>query len=771
MARKRLKPSQPYLPTRGMNKDTDSLSMALDECVHLENGRVFRDRVERRDGLDDLPDAPIAGKPFLEFHTYKTPDGGDVLFGFTGLAIYAYDEAAVAWDNVLDDDVTTGFGTTNTIDDQRSGSTAITNWSVVGFTDKTEGATMVVAGSVPPLPQDGESDQASRVLYYYDQSGSNVAGDAEYGSFKVLSQYQPTAEVLVDDVTGTPPTSYSGTTNQKPVDGSSVTVSWVSGGVIHSASDNGAGVLTANAGTTISASTFNITTGAWALDVSGGSDDVPDADTHITAVYRAQRTYMPRYLGVISNRVIMVGEAEFDYPSGSLSFVNYQPWRVRWTNVDDMKTVISDIDFQDNITGDISPYTSVLPLRDHLMLIRENSIEVMFKIGGATTFQFSTRVQNGSYAGRSWVSFQGYAYGYAKDDVYQFDGTNMKPLGIHRVRDHLADSIDFQEIRSARGFFSERDGEYFFAVLETRDTAGAQTTSNPKSIYVYNIFQDAWYYWRFAKEITAFGRYSPSAITVWGRGAGTSVAATGTITFTGPTTIADSGSGFGSFTAGMEIIVTGTTNNNKTFIIDSATAAAITTSTLLGPAVTTESPAGEVTIKSDVPAVEAGGVLAGLTGSWDSQGGSWDGASSAGLIRVPVFGFNDDENGIMSGQVSNDLGADINFDYITRDFISSDLPRKDRTQRYQFEAKGSSIDLSHSLTYGDEGDQFFGSRSREVPVNETPTALTLGGGYVEQQFWLDTTFEHIRFRMTNSASSSGLAIRWQQHFAVVREKD
>lgn len=136
---KRLIPSDPYLPRGGMNKDSESLSMTADQCVFLQNGRIFPDRVNRRDGLASLPDAPDPAKPFLEFATYKTPDGVDQLFGFTEDRVFAFDEGAEAWDNVLD---IAEFPATDLTDIQSAG-TALTHWHLTLYTDASVGATIV----------------------------------------------------------------------------------------------------------------------------------------------------------------------------------------------------------------------------------------------------------------------------------------------------------------------------------------------------------------------------------------------------------------------------------------------------------------------------------------------------------------------------------------------------------------------------------------------------------------------------------------------------
>jgi len=88
----------PYLPVKGINPDSNGLSLDRDECVWAKNLQSLMGEVRTRPGerkfADNIPDV---SNPILHTHTYKKPTGDQVLFGFTKDEIHVYNDATDRW--------------------------------------------------------------------------------------------------------------------------------------------------------------------------------------------------------------------------------------------------------------------------------------------------------------------------------------------------------------------------------------------------------------------------------------------------------------------------------------------------------------------------------------------------------------------------------------------------------------------------------------------------------------------------------------------------
>ena len=97
MSMKRAIPENPYLPSKGMNPDTNGLALRPEECIDLLNLRVSSKEITTRGGSTQIAANVPGGDPILHMHTWKAPTGLETLFGFSKNATYRYDMTSNQW--------------------------------------------------------------------------------------------------------------------------------------------------------------------------------------------------------------------------------------------------------------------------------------------------------------------------------------------------------------------------------------------------------------------------------------------------------------------------------------------------------------------------------------------------------------------------------------------------------------------------------------------------------------------------------------------------
>lgn len=128
MPRKRLTPETVYLPSRGINPDGNGINLRPDEAVDSVNLRYHAREVLKREGTRRLAKATPSGHPIIHLHTYKKPNGVEVLYGFTKNAVYKFTEGSPigAWSVALPVTYTEACdATTNFSTDVSSGSVSL----------------------------------------------------------------------------------------------------------------------------------------------------------------------------------------------------------------------------------------------------------------------------------------------------------------------------------------------------------------------------------------------------------------------------------------------------------------------------------------------------------------------------------------------------------------------------------------------------------------------------------------------------------------------
>ena len=797
MAMRRTIPEAPYLPVAGLNADNNGLSVRPEECVDSLNLRFFQKEVSTRSGTKRIALNTPSGDPILKFHTFKKPNGSEELFGFTKNNVLKYNSSSQQWDHILgpsleDCETSTGWtlGTGQTIPPASIGAsafayhgtyslgfkladcgayldliqktgltwnlttavsisfyfyslaparnvtlqlydgvtlkeshdivwptggwtritvvltdptllTSITKivfvdndadtlsaaqfryldyftannttlanvefWHTTDFIDNSVGSSVIACGSNPPKANDPEDDTASRVMLYYDQANS---------VWKTLTQYKELAKVdeletgklgpsIASVITCTDKLADM-TAGTDTVVGGTFYIYTLTGGTLATASAvESATVDTNHAGFfLVPTDTTRIKDGAnnyiykdgtkWSLEFL--DDFYKDQQLYVAYIFKTTSTYKPRFVWNFHNRLFMGNTVE----SGT-----YYPWRLRWTEVADMTTVISS-NYQDLIDNDVTPIVGGDYQAMYLSIFKTGSI-VKGQWNG-TAFQFDTAWKDGTYAGRTIQTFQHRQYYLGLDDVYSWDGATKMSITMDqenistRIRDKIFSVINFDELNNCFGNLYPKYNEYWLWIVKTGETT-------PSSVFVYNILRNTWQYFEFS--------------------------ATNCVGFFHQ---------------------------------------------------------------------EAGNTIASLVGNISEQAWTFAGSALSGTLDSAVLGYTAGDCYIIDDSLGTDggyydatgtwvAGTPISSRLITRDFIFADIPKKERVQDVEFEAYGTSVDVSCSGDY--EID----------PLNFTSLqTITLTPAQKSRHYFPDQVCQHIRFCFKASAY---IAIRWIIPYAVV----
>ena len=417
---------------------------------------------------------------------FREPEQDVLQFYFLGDDIVKYNETTQTFESILDAGVVFSD---------------ITLWSAVQFTDTDIGATMVACGTNPPDSAMGdETDGATRELLYYDKDSA---------TFKDLEQYMEldsaTGDIIEDGEVWLPIG-----VGQKVLTAVALPPIKVSSAIIYWADSDYTWELTTDASSNVLDPDGNIVgvidynTGIAQLTAmpkrsSGlvtyvaGSSNTP-ADIWIS--YDGLINKKPRFVFNLNNRVIMVNIYNSEWNGTIWTDGEYQPWRVRWTELLNIFAQDITADYTDNVGGDISPYVAGEHIGDILILYRYNSIEQMYYVGGDKTFGFKTSQNVGIYAGQTVARHNSLHYYFGKNDVYVYDGNTAKSIASRRIIKYLRDNTDEDLINRFLGFVDPIEEQYWLLPVQNGDV------SAPSQAFVYGITTNSWTIYDFGKEIS-----------------------------------------------------------------------------------------------------------------------------------------------------------------------------------------------------------------------------------------------------------------------------
>lgn len=787
MSNKRLVAAKAYLPVRGVNFDSNSLSMGEDESSSVSNLRVLPNEVRTRGGSRRISIAPITGDPILHVHNWKAPTGTEVIFGFTQNTIHRLNSANGSWDPIFNSSVL-------------DGGTSTVGWNATA-TVSGAGTSVVSSSTTAPVWTGAhinfayfDPNNASAPAYYIRKTFASVnltalkrfsfAWKVSLDGTKVDTTEVTYKITFYSDVAWT--TAIEAFTWTTSVDDADLTkwnvesfslttpANWsvVRSLKIEFVSENGvgAGTLSRSANVSLDSLTFYDTLGTnvsfWsttsfvdrtygATVVAAGSNppkinDPEDDGSERILLYYDQSTSTFKTL-VQRETVRLTAQATgadgggtnkgpFTFTLGSVPLV---PFSVNLLTGGYRLVDTGAGTFSGDGTGTVN-YTTGECVVTFVAGVGTISADYMYY---ATVTKYPRFVSN--YASRLVMgstyedSTTYYPWRIAWSDV----------ADITVVRDDAySDTVD-NDISSIQAF--SYSGEYLIiykaeTVIKMRHVGGDS---------VFGFFT-VWRYGLFAMRSVIewnninflFGKddiymfdgnqFKPLA-TNRVRNRLFDIINRDRLQYC-----------FGSFDEKYKeywlwVVKSGEDYPTEVFVysipLDAWTYFQFEPTTCVGAYYSI-----------------AGVTIDELIGTIDQQNWALNSGTLEGTVRNPIMCLEagdaytyDDRLG--EDYIVNDVGTAIAYHLITKDFIYSDLPRKDRTQRVQFEAEGTSVTVGHTSRYVQETSAFMNKK-----------AITLTPEHTERRYWPDSVYEKIRLSFEGSGYFS---LRWIQTFAVTEELD
>lgn len=368
-------------------------------------------------------------------------------------------------------------------------------WKTTRFVDVTTGETVIAAGSNPPLFDEAEDDQASRLLYYYDTTNGwfsplttyrNVSlgdEDTTVNGPAIASTVVSTAVLACHDVTGF----------SKVVKGT-VSIYTLEYGTLATASSVETGTGATAKYALIPTDSSKIQGGSNSFVYSNGDGwslqfltaDYSGLDLYVLYTYKVSIAYKPRFVWSFHNRLLF---------GGTYESTTYYPWRIRASEIED-QDLFTDTNRWDLVDNDISPITAGEHLGFYLTIYKGDSIVKGSYIGGTSIFTFQTAWKSGTYAGRTVQAFRGRHYYMGRDDVHVWDGNTSESItldtsnGQYRTREEIFKSLNQNQLMKCFGSLYSQFQEYWLWITKTGETY-------PSSVFVYSILLNIWYYFEF----------------------------------------------------------------------------------------------------------------------------------------------------------------------------------------------------------------------------------------------------------------------------------
>ena len=387
-------------------------------------------------------------------------------------------------------------------------------WSSADVQDNTEGLTVVAAGSLPPKANEAEDDGSKRELWFYDVS------EGFFAPLTINRRIYTNDEAASPTATG--PSSAStitGTASNTGIVGGTFSIYTAELGTIASSSavtDSGGAAgrfaLIPVDDTKIVAggNSWFKADGTWSLEFA--DDSFSGLNLYLLYTYEQDSAYKPRYVWNYHNRLVM----------GNLwDGSNYFPWRVRWCAIERINR-ITDTDYADLIDNDASPITGGVHQGYALTILKGESIIKGTYIGGTAVFNFDTVWKDGTYAGKTAVVDRGYLYFLGRDDIYMWDGAQLRSvtsqqreLSIQersssmgfRIRNYIFDRLNYDKLNNCHAGIYKRFNEYWLGIVKSGETY-------PTSWFIYNIFQDTWYYFELSATVSIGFFHTKSKTTI-----------------------------------------------------------------------------------------------------------------------------------------------------------------------------------------------------------------------------------------------------------------
>lgn len=428
--------------------------------------------------LNALPEAVI------KYHKFIDPLRGIKVFAFCAHGIHRYDSGE-GWVSCYVAGVEVPFE----------------QWDVTDYIDKSVGATIVAAGSKYVRPTEAYTEGSDRVLLYYDPITDQMFHDLQLESDELAE------EIFV--VTTNP---MLGTVSNTPVIASTTYMALEDVGVVCITSQRTFTQITENDSQYLLGvanddefvegpnSWINLVTGDFSVEFSPAPTGSPDL--LVLYSHKVPVDYYPLNIANFHNALVISNTYE---DTGDTQ--QYFPWRTRWTQPNDMFTVLQR-DYQELALDDISPILAMRSLETTassnifgpLYFYKHNSIvrgtynqsyglDPSFPV---PLFEFEIAFSEGIEAVNTLISNNGVHMFLGRNDVYMFDGyrrismTEDKDNGNTKIQRVLFDVLDLDLLNKAFGIYDEFNRKYYLFFPEYGEGP------YPKQAAIFDIDRLTW---------------------------------------------------------------------------------------------------------------------------------------------------------------------------------------------------------------------------------------------------------------------------------------
>lgn len=205
--------------------------------------------------------------------------------------------------------------------------------------------------------------------------------------------------------------------------------------------------------------------------------------THFANVGSGSATITPkgRHIAVINSFVVL----------GNISDSATQVQRVRWSALNNVGSWTPDAatlaDFQD-LPGDGGFVQKIVGGEQGGYVFQERAIYQMNFVGSPLIFQFNKIQYNiGAFAAQSVINWENLVFFLAADGFYQFDGTNLTPIGLGRVDKTFFADLDTTHVFNIRAAIWPQKKVVMWAYPGAGNNGGL-----PNHILVYSWGFDRW---------------------------------------------------------------------------------------------------------------------------------------------------------------------------------------------------------------------------------------------------------------------------------------
>lgn len=702
-------PEDVYHPLRGINSDSNGITMRKDECIDAVNVDItpsaivprrgtisieYEEYLRTSDGeilytadgepllLSNVPDQDI-----IHYHRYVSPNFKITIFAFCESKIYQY-ITGTGWQEVSSGLITT----------------PVTQWSVTSCLDNTLGTTMVAAGSLYIRPNDIMSGGNTRVFLYWDEVTQLFKNLVQRSLFPVVEE-----ELL----TGVDTAIALGRLDVTEAGKENYDSSFLS---IAPALTN---IYTQSTGQLAAIGSVVYSLNVGKLSLGDPADGVPincykliptDVVVDIAEIEYGDSSYVRvdgkevsvkfltndykdqqvlvnySYYRTVAHKpmcVLAFQDALLIANTFELEAVNtYRPYRIRWSDQGSIFDT-SENSYQDLIDSDISP---ILALHTHETTYYNTVANYVYayKMNHIHRGTYNTNYNSSPDISVPFLSFEvavsdgiecprtitpiGKAQIFlGKNDVYIFDGINMQSITLDketqntRIRDMIFADLDIDNLDKNFAVWDQLNKKYMLFVKRWSDA------TYPSVCYIFNFFHNQWT--RYVYPSTSAAIYTDFATAV----------------------------------AILDLV--GNIEDLSGLIKDLGTRTQKT-------------------------------ILFAMTKRTYVQN------ARGGQDKIGFLG----EPGILPS-----------YYLITRDFVGKTLQNQDRCQLVYLEAKAGEIEISYNADYSKDISTF----------QETSPSLEFSSKYARNQYDLDVVANNIRFLLK---FYNGVEFRWLQVFTVQQEE-